>query len=330
MFYDVSSNSSRGAFVFSLDTELAWGGVHSRNVESRQSHFAGTRGAVRRLLGLLETFEIRATWAVVGHLMLDECSRTGSVPHPEIVRPEYDWRQGDWFDLDPCSTSRESPHWYAPDMIESILACKVAQEIGCHTFSHVIVGDPGCSKECFTSELQACLDVADDWGLELRSFVFPRNSIAHLDVLRRFGFTAFRGEVETSWGTSLPGTLGRAARAALWSTPAHPLTAPVSLRAGMWDIPATSFFIHRDGLASKIPMGMRVWRATRGVEQAAKDGSIFHLYLHPFNLASDPDALLGGLESVFRHVATLRDRGKLWNPTMGRLAAELGQIEVRV
>lgn len=312
-----------GAFLLSLDTELAWGGVHDGAHRSRAALYRETRPAVERLLDLMESYGIRATWAVVGHLLLRECRAEDGRKHPGIVRPEYPWFEGDWFGDDPGSNWRRAPHWYAPDLVEAVLDCPVEMEIGCHTFSHVIAGAPGCSREAFASELDACLSVAARWGLDLRSFVFPKNEIGHLDVLREKGFTCFRGGIRPSWERWAVGPLGRVARGVRWTTPMPPLTARPSHRDGLWDLPATSFYLHRGGAAGAIPVSWRARRAEAGIDRAAEEASIFHLYFHPFNLATDPDGLLAGLERIFRHVDRRRRAGDLANPTMGELAEEL-------
>ncbi len=313
---------SKGAFLLSLDTELAWGGLHNGKYRERVGLFEATRSAVARLLSLLGEYEIHATWAVVGHLLLRGCSQS-AVKHPELVRPDYPWLRGDWLDPVPCSEEGADPLWYAPDMVESILSCAAEQEIGCHTFSHVIAGHPGCSRQCFESEVRACVDAARGWGLKLTSFVFPRNSVAHLDVLREQGFRAFRGSSDDGVLTKLPGPVGRVARGIKWVVPQPSLTASPEYRDGLWCLPDTSFYLHREGGAGLLPVAGRVLRAARGLHQAARDQNLFHLYLHPFNLATDPDPLLEGLEKIFRMVASKRDRGILDNPTMGELAHRL-------
>jgi glycosyltransferase involved in cell wall biosynthesis/peptidoglycan/xylan/chitin deacetylase (PgdA/CDA1 family) len=311
-----------GAFLLSLDTELAWGSVPGGTYRERAPLFERTRPVVRRLLDLMESYEIRATWAVVGHLFLEACAPVGGRKHPEVVRPDYDWFEGDWFAADPCTSWREAPAWYAPDLVDMVLASGEGMEIGCHTFSHVLAGDPSCGREAFESELDACLEVAGRRGLELRSFVYPRNEIGHLASLRDRGFRCYRGSARPD-RTRAPGALGKVARGVQWTTPLPPLTARPERTKGLWNLPATTFYLHRDGPARRIPVGMRVWRARKGIEEAIAEKSLFHLYFHPFNLATDPDGLLGGLEEIFREVADRRARGEIRNPTMGSLAAEL-------
>lgn len=313
---------SKGAFLLSLDTELAWGGLHNGRFRERESMIQATRPLIGRLLGLLARYDVHATWAVVGHLFLDGCP-AGSVKHPELVRPDYPWIEGDWLDPVPCSTEARDPRWYAPDVIEAILSCPARQEIGSHAFSHVIAGHPGCSRQCFESEVRACVDAARQWGLKLTSFVFPRNSVAHLDVLVEHGFRAFRASTQGGPWTELPGPLGKMARGLRWVTPSAPLTSEPEHRGGLWCLPDTSFYLHREGSAGWLPVRGRVWRTASGLEEAANERRLFHLYLHPFNLASDPDGLLGGLEQIFGIVARLRDRGTLDNPTMGEMASGL-------
>lgn len=312
----------QGSFLLSIDTELAWGGVHNGSFRNRLGHYQRTREAIGRLVDLLERHEIRATWALTGHLFLDRCEAENGVKHPEIARPAYKWFKGDWFDADPCTGVAEDPSWYGPDIVEQIRGCKVPQEIGCHSFSHMIIGDPGCSRECFDSELKACQAEAERWGITLKSFVFPRNIIGHLDVLADNGFTTYRGPAP-AWHAGFPTPLRRAARLLESLIPVSPPVTVPKMEGRLWDLPASYFYPHRDGLGRMIPIGLSVHKAKRGLEKAARRNAMFHLWFHPFNLASDPDGLMRGLQMIFGRVQSLREAGILTNPTMGDLAGSL-------
>ena len=54
---------------------------------------------------------------------------------------------------------------------------------------------------------------------------------------------------------------------------------------------------------------------------------IFHIWFHPYNLATDVDGLLYGLEKIFAEVSLLRSQGVLENPTMGELSDVLDAEE---
>ena len=207
----MSVSLEKGVFLLSIDTELAWGSVCNGSFRSRLGHYQKTRGVIRRLLELQERYQIRATWAKVGHLFLGQCWAEDGVKHPEITRPAYQWFAGDWFDADPGSDVDTDPFWYGPDIVKQVQDCKAPQEIGSHGFSHMIVGDPGCSRDCFRSEIRACVEQAEKRGITLKSFIFPRNSVGHLDVLAEHGLSTFRG-VTPAWYTRLPGPPRRLAR----------------------------------------------------------------------------------------------------------------------
>jgi peptidoglycan/xylan/chitin deacetylase (PgdA/CDA1 family) len=314
----------RGIFVLSLDTELAWGAVHHQGKARNDADYARTRAVIHEVLRLLERYEVRATWAVVGHLMLDRCAPESGVKHPDAARPAYAWFDGDWFDQDPCTDAHTDPFWYGPDIIAAILDCSAPQEIGSHGFSHMIIGDPGCTREVFASELSQSKAVAARWGVQPRSFVYPRNAIAHQDVLVEQGFTAYRGTAP-AWHWRVPAPLRRGARFLDTILPITPANAMPVLEGRLCNVPATYFYLHRKGWARFVPMSIRVTKAVNALQKAARDGAMFHMWFHPFNLASDPARLLGGLETVLQTAATLRDSGLLVNETMGGLAAALMQ-----
>lgn len=312
----------KGVFMLSLDTELAWGSAHGKNLNNRMVLFQKSRYAIDRLLELLEKYEIQATWAIVGHLFLDQCSLTNGAKHPEILRPHYGWYENDWFFPDPCTNIDESPEWYGKDIVDKIIGCSVKQEIGCHTFSHIRVGEPGCSKECFASELRACQVEATKFGTTLDSFVFPRNEIGHIDVLHDAGFKSFRG-VAPDWYQDFPGIMPRIIRRVMSYLPVPPpIVLPESID-GIWNFPASLFYPVDPKWHRAIFKDTQVKRAKQGLRRAIKKRGIFHMWFHPFNLAADPEQLLQGLETIFKAVSTYRSSHELENLTMGALAQRL-------
>ena len=304
----------RGAFVLSLDFELIWGTMDTRGPEGFRAACERERSQVfEPFLALLEEFEIPATWCVLGHLMLDSCAPVDGVKHPEIVRPTHAWQEGDWFAHDPCSDEERAPIFYGRSLVERLIEARVPQEIGCHGFSHVIFGDPGCSRETAVSEVRACVEAAAELGISPRSFAFPRNSVGHLDVLREQGFTCFRGP-EPVWyarGGGARRMLERGGHLADVIAARRPPVVLPERTHGLIDIPGSMMFFPSNGARRHIPVSRRVRRALKGIDAAAHERRIMHLWFHPTNLADETDTMLAGLETVFAEVARRRERGEL-------------------
>ena len=310
--WGIEFRPGKGAFVLSLDTELAWGMLHRGGYAGHELEFERTRYVVERLLELLVQYNISATWAVVGKLLEEPPVPGNGAASGSRQRPEW-WRTG------------EDHYWSAPDIVEKILACPVPQEIGCHTYTHMIMGTPGADREALDREIKHCRNLARRRGVTLRSFVYPRNVVSDVDVLEQNGFTAYRG-VARSWAWRVPGIAGRVARVVEQLLPvAAPVTYP-TVHGGIVDLPASTLYLHRNGWAKYLPIRMRVRKSIASLHKAALSGGLFHLWTHPFNLASDPDGLLNGLARVFQEVNALRDSGLLVNHTMAGLAAEAVQF----
>ncbi len=137
------------------------------------------------MLRLLERYEVSATWALVGHLFLDECERDASGrAHGDMVHPRQSHVDADWFHADPATDRARDPLWYGVDVLDAIQDAGHPQEIACHSFSHPQFGDPAMTLEAARSDLAACVRLATERGIRLKSFVFPRNSEGHHGALQ--------------------------------------------------------------------------------------------------------------------------------------------------
>lgn len=307
------SRSGAGIFTITLDFELMWG---TRDLFGNEGFGAAVvrerELVIDRLLDLFAELRIEATWCTVGHLFLDRCEASGGVKHPEIASPDHSWYP-DWFALDPCSDEKHAPLYYGRSLVEKIKACKVPQEIGSHSFSHVIFGDRGCSRATAESELRACVAVAAPLGISLQSFVFPRNQPGHLDVLREAGITVFRGR-DAHWYTrpSVPENVRRAAHLVdVLLAREPPTVVPRLTDEGLWNVPGSMIYVPAYGVRRFIPRSWRVKAAIRGLEAAVRESRVFHLWFHPTNLADDTESMFAGLREILEHARALEDAGRL-------------------
>lgn len=320
----VSLLFDRGVFTLSLDFELAWG---SRDITGDVRGLIHASRVIRRdvfpgLLGAMTDLGIVATWATVGHLFLDSASSRAGSLHPDLVPPQHSWRKEPWLFGVPEGSEDRHPEFYARSLVVQLR--DAGQEIGCHSFSHPIFGDEGCSCHTAESEISHCQRAAEDLGITLRSFVYPRNSAGFVDVLARHGFTCWRGQ-EPVWYNRrrVPVPLRRAAHLADVALAARPPTVlPHRDRHGLWCIPASGSFLPYHGLRRAIPISRRVERGIAGIDRAVKDRRVSHLWLHPLNLADEPKRMLAGLVRVLEHAARHRDAGRLEILPMAELAAQ--------
>jgi peptidoglycan/xylan/chitin deacetylase (PgdA/CDA1 family) len=304
----------RGVFIISLDFELTWGTLDILGPDKWNKIYKLEREVIiDRLLDLFIEFDIPATWCILGHLFLDRCAPVGGRKHPEIVRARHAWHPEDWFVRDPCTTVEEAPIFYGRDLVEKIRDCPVPQEIGSHSFSHVIFGDPGCSAEAARSELAECLRLAREMQIEMTSFVFPRNEIGHLEVLEELGFKCYRG-VEPNWfeNAGYPHNLQRLMRLIdVLRAAKPPVVLPEREENGLWNIPASAMYFPANGVRRYISIERRVKRCIKGLDAAAAEKKIFHLWFHPTNMADEMEKMFAGLRKILEHAAALRKRGDL-------------------
>jgi hypothetical protein len=309
--------NDRGTFILSLDFELAWGSFDKGISKEKIYAIQRTRSCIDEVLKLFEKYNISATWATVGHLMLHQCETVDGVKHPNLIRPSHDWYNKDWFHEDPATTMDENSMWYAADVISKIKNCTVTQEIGSHSFSHIIFGDKGCSKESAESDIQEAVRVANENNIHLSSFVFPRNSVGHLDILKHYGFKCYRGNGNEWYKGIKSKRLRKISHIFDELFSITPNTTKISMDdTGLYNIRGNMLYLSRDGIRKYIPMKSRVNKAKKGIDKAIERGEIFHLWFHPFNLGTDPSNLIKGLEEILVYVKHQIDNDKLENLTM--------------
>jgi hypothetical protein len=236
----------KGAFCISIDTELLWGRV--KNPTPFLDDAKKIRPVVKKLLTLFEKYQIPATWAIVG----------------EIFNP------GDSI-------------WHGQDIIKMIKACP-NQEIACHSYSHEIFDENIISQSVAETEIKKCLKVARP--LQLRSFVFPKNIVGYLEILKKHGFTSYRGS-EQSWFSKIPKLqkLFQILDFTLLFTP--PVSSPSKDHSGLVNIPGSMYYVSARGLRKYIPPKFRLIKVKRGLKKAVKKKKIFHLWFHPIDFTQN-------------------------------------------
>jgi peptidoglycan/xylan/chitin deacetylase (PgdA/CDA1 family) len=303
----------RGVVIFSVDLELAWGFNYLLKGSRLASQYLSiirekSRRNVERLLEFSERFDIPITWGIVGHLFLSSCVRDDKgLPHPDMARPVLDVSK-DWYSNDPCLDIGVEPLWYGSDLVQQIMESKIDHEIACHSFSHVDFSR--CSKDVALSEIRKCKDIMKDYAIEPRTFIFPKDRVGHLSVLKQEGFKIFRFGIRPSQYDSgflyLPNSLYIPTKEIICPSLGNTIEA-----GGLVGVPWSLFF------QSPFPHNLGAMRllmaARRGVDRVASEHKIFHITIHDY---LEDDSLIHVLSNIFSHVSKLRDRKKLTTQTM--------------
>ncbi len=288
----------RGAFCLSIDVELGWGFWDIPSARYFRECAEKERHIVDRMLEILGRYGASATWAIVGRLV-------ERAPRPPVETPH-----GDLI-------------WYAPDIVDRIRSASPCQDVGSHGFAHIYFGKS--SRAQAEEDLAAARSAGARRGLDLASFVFPRNQVAHLDLLAAAGVKVFRS-VDVGWhtvvgqrGGALP---GRAANLADKILPLPPATVRPRRHAnGLVELPSSMLLLGRDGLRRLAPPRTAVLKAELGLARARRRGEVFHLWCHPSNFYFDTKRQLGVLERIVMAACRERDRGLLEVRTMRSFAS---------
>lgn len=283
-------------FILSLDCEGKWGvaDILGPNEHSNLSD-ARLRDAYANLLSLLDEFEIPGTFAFVGLFATSEGSFRAARPAIESLAsraPAY--LESALDDLD--HGSREG--WHGAWALEAVATSRVGHEIALHGVTHV----PWGSKERdFFLEEMSLLDQLEPAISRAKTFIFPRNEVAHVDVLAEAGFEGFR--------TARPGRSRFRSLLSEFNILTAPETDPL-LQAppSPVEIPAGYFLNWPNGLRKLVPRSVTRRRVKQMLKAGERRNATVHLWFHPENIASAP-AMLTTLRAVLEDVAQARERG---------------------
>lgn len=299
-----------GSLVFSVDAELAWG-LHDLHPLTEKEHQRCRQARARwlTLLELFETYDIPATWAIVGHLLTDD----------EQYREQHPLSET-WFETAVSGIENQPDQWLARDLIEAVQTSPVEHELGSHSFSHVIFSD--VSPDIAEAECRLAREVGRNHEIDFTSFVFPRNEIAHREVLAESGFQCYRGTQPNEF-LSIPGFRGLGLLAgSVLGRVAPPTVTPSVDEFGLVTIPASVFMggfrgQPWTGLAS-LNGDPAVKLIRRGIDRASENGEMFHLWLHPHDLTNS--RYIDRVRKILSYVSMKRRQGEIRIETMGDVA----------
>jgi hypothetical protein len=293
-----------GAVIISIDFELRWG---MRHVLGDASHRYD--GCIRRapqaaalLLDELLRRKLRATWAAVGALACSGWDEYWARAPDSPAYADTSLRIGRAIQrLDPTGEL----HFCRPELLS--IANAPGQELGCHTFSHLLCGRPGSTVGDLDRDLSACTALWQElFGRGPVSFVYPCNEQRWTARLSSHGVRVVRTAARGQLCGSIP--FGRLMGAAL-DVVRRPLSHVPSVGAGGIIETEGSRFV-RFGLP--IPLSTSHFERAIAAVRALEPGRVLHFWWHPHNLGRDPrgcvDQALPLLDCIARGVEAGRIR----------------------
>jgi peptidoglycan/xylan/chitin deacetylase (PgdA/CDA1 family) len=310
-----TQNPGFGALVVSLDFELHWGVRDKCPVDGPyRENLLGARKAIPQMLDVFEQFEVSATWATVGFLFAE--SKREREEFSPGIRPQYADAKLDAYAEATGADEASDPLHYAGSLIRQIRA-RAGQEIATHTFSHYYGLEPGETREAFAADLRSAISIAKHHGMDVRSMVFPRNQFhpGYLDLLKDAGITSYRGN-ETNWmyrprrrseetlAVRAPRLLDHyvslsGSKVVPWDQVLQP--------NGLCNV-RSSMFLRPYSVRRKSLEPARLRRIAGGIEAAAQQRGIFHLWWHPHNFGAQTQQNLDFLRRVLEVFATCRSK----------------------
>lgn len=167
--------SSSKKIIISIDFEMRWGvhDLYGLNIEGYKKNLVNSRQAVISTLNMFKERNIRATWATVGALALNDWNEYFSCNPPT---PNYSNKKLKILD----SYSKIDPKGlfhFAPDLVKSIVETE-GQELGSHSFSHLYFLEEGITVKDFVEDALLVKKIFEEkFKSSPVSIVFPRNQI---------------------------------------------------------------------------------------------------------------------------------------------------------
>lgn len=316
-----------GYFVISLDFELLYGLSDQPNQRKQRERVVGGRLAAEKILKLFSQHNIHATWAMVGMLMArnkEELQHFLPTQHPA-----YDVFNHDLSTVGENET--DDPLHYACNLMQKI--CDTPnQEIGSHTFSHYFCLAEGQDAADFEHDLLAAIAIADEHGLKINSFVFPKNqtNYKYLSILSKYGIKNYRGN-ESSWIYSEKVKKESMVRRAIRLLDSYINLSGMNCynidslecKNGLVNIPS-SRFLRPYMIKLKWFEKAKIRRIMKQMKHAAKHGKIFHLWWHPHNFGENTKENMENLNKLVLYYEKLNKKYRFQSATMG----EVGEMAI--
>jgi peptidoglycan/xylan/chitin deacetylase (PgdA/CDA1 family) len=306
-------------FLISLDFEMFWGVSCSRTIEDYGQNVRANWQTIPKMLELFAKYDAHVTWATVGMLLCrnhQEWTDLRPALMPNYARPRCS-------NYSLSDSAKQYPElFFARPLAQQILETP-GQELGSHTYSHFYCGEEGVDLAHFDADLACADQIFAELNVKPVSLVFPRNQVRaqYLDILAKHGYQTYRGNPD-HWlyrdGHVVASSLHPALRGFRIVDSAIPLTGhhlfSTKSTPPLTNVPCSRFL--RPITGNKLIDGLHTKLVKKGMAEAAKNNTNFHLWAHPHNFGKHKEANLERLEDLLKYFNILKNEFGMQSYTM--------------
>ena len=276
-------STKKASFVLSIDLELAWGVWDKLSSINIQKIIDKERLVCENLLNIFDENEIPVTWAVVAALLDNKNKMMGNL---------------------------NQKAWYAPDIIDNILNSKTKHLIASHSYAHKEFNT--CNKEEITEDFEKSIFFLKSININPDVFIFPRNSVFHLDVLKKFNFKTYRS-IDKSWYKKVykyNKSLGKISNLIDKVIPIKTNSvSPLIDQFGLTEIPTSILLISKNGIRTIVTNFSMFKKIKDGIDLAISKNECFHIWFHPSNFYYQTNKQFDLLKKIIDYLNLKREQG---------------------
>ena len=273
----------KASFSISIDLELAWGVWDKINSKHLNNAINLERKIVDRLLDIFNLYEIPVTWATVAAL-IDPNNKMINIGNKKA--------------------------WYAPDIIEKIINSKTKHLIASHSYAHPNFKES--NQNIVLEDFEKAEYFFKTLDLTPNVFVFPRNKIAYLSILKKFNYKFYRG-LDKSWYKDISKFNVFLGKIANINDKIFPFNSnsikPIKHESGLVEIPSSILLISRNGFKFAVTNLNMFYKIKKGIESAIKHNECFHIWFHPSNFYFKSFKQFDLLKKVLTFINTKKEEG---------------------
>lgn len=312
-----------GILVISLDFELFWGVRDHRTKEEYGENILGVREVIPQMVSLFEKYGIHVTYAIVGLLLCK--SKAEIKTYLPKLKPGYNNKHLSPYEDNYIDSLLDSddPYHSAAELISQLRKSSNV-EIGSHTFCHYYCKAKGQNLNEFEADINAAIKISTDNGLEIKSFVFPRNQCSqdYLKVCAKHGITHYRGNSHHTFGLR-DRFINKSFRFldSYFNILGDSCYNIDEIQEELLTNIKASRFLYPYSSKLKLFEGLRLKRIKNEMTRAAKENKVYHLWWHPHNFGKNQELNLRKLESILKHYEMLSKEYGFKSNTMSEINA---------